>query len=146
MIPAIRQAQTPAGRALEMIRSVLLLLSLAGWLVYPVELVLLKHWLKTWHSKVPFVLSPPAAILTAWVLFLDRGTPWARRAFIVVMWAAILMGLAGAYFHLGWNFEGKVNWGFATTMKAAAGERPVLAPLAFVHLGVTGLLAIYRAR
>jgi hypothetical protein len=62
------------------------------------------------------------------------------------MWASVLTGVLGAYFHLIWNMEGDINWKFEAAMEAMAGSRPVLAALAFTHMGVTGLLSIYRAR
>ena len=145
MIPALRNAQNQVQWALEFIRLVMLLLCLVGWVMYPLELLLLDHWAESWQSKIPFFVAVPGFALTLWVLF-DRKTPWVRWAFILTMWASVLTGVLGAYFHLLWNFEGEVAWEFEATMEAMAGSRPVLAALAFTHMGVTGLLAIYRAR
>lgn len=145
VLAALVNAQTPAQRSLEWIRLGMLLLCLAGWAIYPVELIILDHWTENWQAKVPFILAIPAFILTVWVLF-DRRTPWVRTAFVVVMWLAVATGLAGAMFHLLWNFDGEVNWAFEETMAAMEGSRPVLAALAFTHMGLTSLLSIYRAR
>ncbi len=145
MIPAFQSARSQTQWALEFIRLVMLLLCLVGWVMYPVELLLLDHWTESWQSKIPFFVAIPGFIFTLWVLF-DRKTPWVRWAFILTMWASVFTGMLGAYFHLLWNFEGEVAWEFEAAMEAVAGSRPVLAALAFTHIGVTGLLAIYRAR
>ncbi|MCX7782989.1 MAG: hypothetical protein N2318_05025, partial [Meiothermus sp.] len=112
--------------------------------MYPLELIILGHWAESWQSKMPFLLAIPGLIATALILF-DRKTPWIRLFFIVTMWVSVLTGALGAYFHVLWNFEDEVNWEFDKAMQAVAGARPVLAALAFTHMGVTGLLAIYRA-
>ncbi len=145
MIPALRNANDSTRWSLEFIRLVMLLLCLVGWVMYPVELLLLEHWTESWQSKIPFFVAVPGFVFTLWVLF-DRKTSWVRWAFVLTMWASVLTGVLGAYFHLLWNFEGEVNWEFTAAMEAMAGSRPVLAALAFTHMGVTGLLAIYRAR
>ncbi|AFV76180.1 hypothetical protein Thermus77359_03000 [Thermus oshimai] len=145
MIPALREAKGQARWALEFIRTVMLLLCLVGWVMYPLELLLLEHWTEAWQSRIPFFVAVPGFIFTLWVLF-DRKTSWVRWAFLLTMWASVLTGALGAYFHLLWNFEGEVDWDFAAAMEAMAGSRPVLAALAFTHMGVTGLLSIYRAR
>jgi hypothetical protein len=146
MIGAYLRAREPAIRTLEFIRSAALLLSLVGWVMYPVELLLIEHWTESWQSKIPFIVAVPGFALTAWVLFKDRDRRWIRAAFIVTMWVAIFIGAIGAYFHLVWNFDDAVSWEFAKTAEAAAGARPVLAALAFTHMGVTGLAAMYRVQ
>jgi len=145
VIPALKSAQDPTRWSLEFIRLVMLLLCLVGWVMYPVELLLLDHWAESWQSKIPFFVAVPGFVFTLWVLF-DRKTPWVRWAFLLTMWASVLTGVLGVYFHVLWNFEGEVSWKFEAVMEAVAGSRPVLAALAFTHMGVTGLLAIYRAR
>jgi cation transport ATPase len=144
-ITELRTAQDPTRFALELIRTVMLLLCLVGWVMYPLELLLLEHWTEAWQSHIPFFVAVPGFFFTLWVLF-DRKTPWARWAFIVTMWASVLTGVLGAYFHLVWNFEGEISWEFEAAMEAMAGSRPVLAAMAFTHMGVTGLLSIFRAR
>ncbi|MCA9835932.1 MAG: hypothetical protein KC422_03420 [Trueperaceae bacterium] len=145
MIPALRSAQSKSGRALEIIRVVMLLLVMVGWVMYPLELVILDHWLESWQSKVPFLLAIPGFIFTLWIFF-DRDTPWVRKAFIATMWVSVVVGLTGAFFHILWNFDGDVEWYFDTTMEAFAGDRPTLAAMAFTHMGVTGLLCIFRTK
>ena len=131
-----------AGRSLAIIRIIMLLLILAGWLMYPIELILLDHWLESWESKVPFLITIPGFIFTLWIL-LDYKTIWLRWAFKITMWLAVIIGALGAYYHLLWNFEEDIDWTFTIAMEAMAGSRPTLAALAFTHMGVTGLLAIY---
>lgn len=145
MIAAFRAATTSTGRALEIIRIVMLLLILVGWVMYPLELVILNHWLDSWESKLPFLLAIPGLVFTVWILF-DRNTPWVRRVFITTMWLSVLVGVLGVYYHVVWNFDGDVEWYFDTTMEAVAGDRPTLAALAFTHMGVTGLASIFRTR
>lgn len=144
MIAAWRRSDTFAERSVEVIRIVMLLLVLVGWVMYPIELFLLGHWEDSWQSKVPFIVSVPGLILTLWILF-DRSTPIIRTLFIVTMWVSVATGLAGSYYHVIWNFAGDVEWSFAETMEAVAGWRPTLAALAYTHMGVTGLLSIWRA-
>ncbi len=147
MIPAFRKAETPTARTLEIVRIVMLLLVMFGWLMYPVELFIIGHWLDTWESLVPFFVSVPGLIFTAWIFF-DRKTTWLRLAFIITMWLSIATGLTGAYFHWVWNMMdvGGVSWDFNDAIEEFHGFRPVLAALAFTHMGVTGLACIYRAR
>lgn len=144
MIAALRQSDTFADRAVEVIRLVMLLLVLVGWVLYPFELFLLGHWEESWQSKIPFIVSVPGLVFTLWILF-DRSTPIIRNLFIVTMWLSVVTGLAGAYYHVIWNFAGDIEWSFAKTMEAAAGWRPTLAAMAYTHMGVTGLLSIWRA-
>lgn len=145
MIAALRTSETWTDRAIEIVRVVMLLLVLVGWVMYPVELILLDHWTENWQSRIPFIVSIPGAILTLYVLF-DRTTPIVRILFVATMWASIVTGLLGSYYHVIWNFAGDVDWSFTETMKAVAGWRPTLAAMAYTHMGVTGLLAIWRAR
>ncbi len=145
MLKPLRAASDPTQQALELIRLLMLLLVLVGWIMYPLELIILGHWAESWQSKIPFLLSVPGFITTLLVLF-NRKTPWIRLTFVVVMWLAVLTGAFGAYFHILWNFEDGVNWQFDKAMEAVAGSRPVLAALAFTHMGVTGLLSVYRAK
>lgn len=145
MIKAFTTAADPNTRALEFIRLFMLLLVLVGWVMYPLELLILGHWAKSWQSWLPFLLAIPGLISTA-LIILDRKTPWIRIFFITTMWASVLMGALGAYFHIVWNFDEEVNWEFDKAMEAVAGARPVLAALAFTHMGLTGLLSIYRAK
>jgi hypothetical protein len=144
MIRAYQNATSPTAKAIEFIRVLMLLLVLVGWVMYPLELIILGHWAESWQSKIPFLVAIPGLVATALVLF-DRKTPWIRLFFIVTMWVSVLTGALGAYFHVLWNFDDEVNWEFDKAMQAVAGARPVLAALAFTHMGVTGLLAIYRA-
>lgn len=145
MLKAFRAASDPTQQALELIRLLMLLLVLVGWIMYPLELLILEHWAKSWQSHLPFLLAIPGLVTTVLVLF-NRQNPAIRIAFVVTMWLAILAGAFGAYFHIYWNFEDGVNWQFDKAMEAVAGSRPVLAALAFTHMGITGLLAVYRAK
>lgn len=122
-------------------------LILLSWAMYPVELLIIGHWLDSWQSMVPFILTVPGVIFTAWVLFFDRSTPWLRTAFITTMWASIVVGLVGGYFHWVWNMQdaGGVEWYWSYAMEEFHGFRPVLAAMAYTYMGITGLASIYKA-
>lgn len=147
MIPAYRAATTPVARTLEIVRMVLMFLVFFGLLMYPVELFLIGHWLPNWQAQIPFYLTVPALILTAWIYF-DRRTPAVRVAYVVVMWIAVATGVLGAYYHWVYNMldADGVTWGFTYAMENFHGFRPILAALAYTNMGVTGLACIYRAR
>lgn len=144
MIKAFTTAPDPTTRALEFIRLFMLLLVLVGWVMYPLELILLGHWSKSWQSWIPFLLAIPGLISTV-LIILNRKTPWIRLFFITTMWVSILTGALGAYYHVVWNFDNEVSWEFDKAMEAVAGARPVLAAMAFTHMGLTGLISVYRA-
>lgn len=148
MIPALRSAPTPTARRIEWLRVVMMFLLLMSWAMYPVELLIVGHWLESWQSLVPFVLTVPGLIFTAWVFFFDRSTSWVRQAFIWTMWAAIIVGLVGGYFHWVWNMEdaGGVEWTWGYAMEEFHGYRPVLAAMAYTYMGITGLASIFKAR
>lgn len=147
MIPAFRSATTRTARTLEIVRMVLMFLVFFGLLMYPVELFLIGHWLPNWQAQIPFYLTVPALILTAWIYF-DRSTPWVRVAFITVMWIAVATGVLGAYYHWYYNMQdaGGIDWSFGYAIENFHGFRPILAALAYTNMGVTGLAVIFRAR
>jgi hypothetical protein len=148
LIPAYRAATTSTARTLELVRMVLMFLVFFGLIMYPVELLLIGHWIPSnFQSLIPFLLTVPAVILTAWIYF-DRTTPLVRIAYVVVMWASIVVGVLGAYYHWIYNMEDVrgIQWNFTYAMAQFHGLRPVLAALAYVNMGVTGLACIYRAR
>lgn len=147
MIPAYRAATTQTARTLEIVRMVLMFLVFFGLLMYPVELFLIGHWLPNWQAQIPFFLTVPALILTAWIYF-DRSTPWVRVVYIAVMWVAVATGVLGAYYHWTYNMmdSSGIEWNFTYAMENFHGFRPILAALAYTNMGVTGLACIYRAR
>jgi drug/metabolite transporter (DMT)-like permease len=148
VIPAFRAATTNTARALELVRMVLMFLVLGGLVMYPVELILIGHWISdNWQAMIPFYLTIPAVVMVAWSYF-DRTTPWVRWTYIIVMWVAVVVGVMGAYYHWVYNMEDfrGVRWDFIYSMEQFHGYRPVLAALAYTNMGVTGLAAIFRAR
>jgi hypothetical protein len=147
MIPAYRAATTQTARALEIVRMVLMFLVFFGLLMYPVELFLIGHWLPNWQAQIPFFLTVPALVLTAWIYF-DRSTPWVRVSYIAVMWIAVATGVLGSYYHWTYNMldASGIEWNFTYAMENFHGFRPILAALAYTNMGVTGLACIYRAR
>jgi hypothetical protein len=146
MIPALRTAQDPTRFALELIRTVMLILCLVGWVMYPLELLLLDHWTEAWQSRIPFFVAVPGFVFTLWVLF-DRKTPWgAHRPSSSPCGPRCSPGSWGPISTWSGTLKGDISWEFEAAMEAIAGSRPVLAAMAFTHMGVTGLLSIYRAR
>lgn len=147
MIPAYRAATTQTARALELVRMVLLFLVAGGMLGYALELWVIGHWLDSFQSRIPFIVTVPGVLFIAWTYF-DRTTPWIRVAYVATMWVLIATGVAGAYFHWAWNMEdgGGIDWSFSPAMQEFHGFRPVLAALAYTNMGVTGLACIFRAR
>jgi len=146
VIPALRSAQTPTTRRIEWLRVVMMFLLLMSWAMYPVELFIVGHWRESFQSLIPFILTVPGLLFTAWVFF-DRSTPWVRTAFIVTMWASIFVGVLGGYYHWIWNMldVGGVQWTWGYAMEEFHGYRPVLAAMAYTYMGITGLASIYRA-
>ena len=126
-------------RTLEILRTVFLCLILVGYMFYPVDLWILGHWLESWQSHVPFFMAVPSVFFTILMLFWRRKN-WVRYPFMVLMVLNFLTGLTGAIFHIVWNFEGHIDWSLKGIRDAFEGARPVLAALAFTHIGVTGLL------
>jgi hypothetical protein len=145
MISAFRQAQTPPQSILKGVRSAFLLFNLVGFILYPLEITILGHWLSSFSSKLPYIMAIPGFIFTALMLY-DRKTSWIHNGFVIIMALVAVTGLLGFAFHVIYNFEGKIDWRFLSTIKALDGSRPALAPLAFTHIGLTGLLCTYKAR
>ncbi len=128
-----------ARQTLELLRTVFLCLILVGLLFYTLDLWILGHWLESWQSHVPFLMAVPSFIFTVLMLFWRREN-WVRYPFMLLMLLSFLTGLTGAVFHLVWNFEGQINLSLKGIRDAFEGARPILAALAFTHIGVTGLL------
>lgn len=147
MIPAFRATTTNTARALELVRMALMFLVAGGMLGYALELWVIGHWLPTIQSQIPFYVTVPGVLFITWTFF-DRTTPWVRVVYIATMWVLIATGFAGAYFHWVWNMQdgGGINWSFGPAMEEFHGFRPVLAALAYLNMGVTGLACIFRAR
>lgn len=144
MVSAFTRAHLPAQKILEGVRLAFLVFNLVGFIVYPLELTLLGHWLSP-GSWIPLFASVLGFVFTALIL-IDRKTPWIYSGFVATMVLLAATGLLGFAYHLVYNFEGKIDWRFLSTVKALEGARPALAPLAFTHIGLTGLLCAYRAR
>jgi hypothetical protein len=126
-------------QTLEVLRTVFLCLILVGLVFYTTDLWILGHWLESWQSHVPFLMAVPSFIFTVLMLFWRREN-WVRYPFMALMLLDFLTGLTGAIFHIVWNFEGEINLSLKGIRDALEGARPVLAALAFTHIGVTGLL------
>jgi hypothetical protein len=144
MIQAFLQAKQHNQRILEGVRTVFLLFNLVGCLLYLLEITLLGHWLPSLTSKIPYLTMLLGFVFTGLMLW-DRKTPWIYTGFLAVMILLAATGVLGFFYHVIHNFEGKVDWSFAGTIVVLQGARPTLAPLAFTHIGLTGLLCAYKA-
>lgn len=144
MIQAFRQAQNPNQKILEGVRTAFLLFNFVACPLYLVEISLLGHWLDSWQSRLPYFAMLLGFLFTGLILW-NRKIPWVRTGFLVIMVILAVTGVAGTLFHLVYNFDGEIDWTFRATTEALEGDRPVLAPLAFAHIGLTGLLCLYRA-
>lgn len=132
-------SDTEARRLINSLRYIFLGLMLVGYVFYPLDLWILGHWTENWQSRIPFYVALPSVIFTV-LMLVNYRVKWIRYPFITLMVINLLTGVAGSLFHLVFNFEGKYNWTFEGIRKAFEGDRPILAALAFAHLGVTGLL------
>jgi hypothetical protein len=126
----------------NLLRTIFLALMLTGYAFYPMDLWILGHWLESWQSRIPFIVAAPSVIFTVLMLIWWRVNA-VRYPFIFLMILNVLTGLAGATYHLLYNFEGEVIWSLAGLTQAFEGSRPVLAALSFTHIGVTGLLCSF---
>ncbi|HEX2864155.1 MAG TPA: hypothetical protein VHN99_06280 [Deinococcales bacterium] len=126
-------------RMLSIIRYTFLVLCLIGFVFYPLDLWILNHYTDVWESHIPFFVAAPSFLFTALMLISPR-TKAIRYPFMVLMALNILMGLTGSILHFGFNLDWKFNWTLKDLQDGFEGGNPVLAALAFAHLGVTGLL------
>lgn len=102
--------------------------------------VTLSHYRQNFHHKAMWapVVSAPVFCITALTLSFNRPE-WLFFLFLVLMWAGVLIGGAGMYFH----FHGVgVRVGGYTSRNFLTGP-PVILPLMFAALCVLGLIAYY---
>ena len=105
---------------------------------------------RQWETWIPLVYI--GLMLVAGAIGLYRWEGWGRRVLQVGFAAAIIVGALGLWFHSGVHIVGNVLRVFtAWTIPLGtnggvrvSSEPPVLAPLAFVGLGLLGLLACSR--
>jgi hypothetical protein len=120
----------------------LVLLGAAGLLV---ELALLEHYGSFWQVVPLFVLGFG---LGAAVLVAARPGPGTLRAFRLVMGALVITGALGVFLHYDENvaFElelGPDLRGIDLIWAALRGATPILAPGAFLQLGLLGLILVH---
>ena len=110
------------------------------------ELLLLEHWDSPWQWS-PFVVL--ALGLSSGAVVLRRPTPGALRVFRWAMALFVVTGAAGVLLHYLGNAEFEAEHdptvhGLALVWLALTGATPALAPGALAHLGLIGLLAVWR--
>lgn len=119
-------------------RMVILFVSLA-YLLIGIQVTLF-HYRQNFHHKsmwVP-VITAPIFFLSGIVLVISRLT-WLNCLFIIMMWAGILIGCIGFYFHfkgVGIRIGG---WALRNFMIGP----PVIFPIVFAAVAGLGLVALY---
>ena len=127
------------------LRALLLGLVLIGAAGLIVELALLEHYDSVWQT-VPLVVL--AFGLAAAILVALRPGRGSIRFFRFVMVALVMTGAIGVFLHYDENvtFERELSpeaRGLDLIWMALRGATPILAPGAFVQLGLLGLILVY---
>jgi hypothetical protein len=140
VIEALIKAKSEQERLLEFLRTAFLLLAAFGFAFYAVEHWVLRHYLESWQSRIPFYVSLVGFPLTL-LMFFHRGR-LIRYPFMVWMVVSLITGMIGAYFHLVWNAQdAEVSiWTLSGFLEAFTGSRPVLAALPHAHIGAVALI------
>jgi hypothetical protein len=128
------------------LRQLLLGLLFIGNLGLQVELALLQH-ADSAAKWIPHVILF-IGLLGLIAVYFRPGRP-TFRTLQLVMWAYLVIGLLGVYFHLRGNVEFALErnpslTGVRLIWKALRGATPALAPGALAQLGLLGLLYAYR--
>ena len=110
-----------------------------------VELALLEHYASFWQTVplVVLVAGLGTALAVAW-----RPGRGSIRAFRILMVALVMTGAIGVFLHYDENvtFERELSpeaRGLDLVWMALRGATPILAPGAFVQLGLLGLILVY---
>jgi hypothetical protein len=128
------------------LRQALVALLLVGMLGLVVELLLLEHVEPGWQWAPFAVLALGVASGAA---LLRRPGARTVRLFRLAMAAFVVAGALGVYLHLLGNVEFEREHdptvgGLALVWRALRGATPSLAPGNMAHLGLLGLLAVWR--
>ena len=128
------------------LRQLVLALVFLGVVGLEIELALLRH-AESFSQWIPHVVLLLGLFST--VLVATRPTATTMRVFQAMMWAFIVIGLLGLFFHYKGNVEFAVERdptlsGFRLIWKALRGATPALAPGALSQLGLLGLIYTYR--
>ena len=127
-------------------RTLLLALVLFGTAGLTAELFLMEHY-DSWTQAIPFAVLGCGLAVGAPLAY--RPTYLMARVFQVVMGAAILIGLVGLWLHYRGNaaFELEIAptaSGLGLVWGSLRGAIPILAPGAFVQLGLMGIIWSYH--
>lgn len=128
------------------LRQGLLLIFVLGSIGLGAELLLLGHF-QEWRQQAPLALLGLGLILLV-VRLVYKG-PVVLRIFRLAMFAYILGGVAGFWFHINGNMEFELEMnsrltGWDLVSRTASGALPVLAPGALIQLGLIGFLYTHR--
>ena len=134
---------TPRNTSL---RQLLLLVVFIGVVGLQVELALLRH-AESFTQWIPHFALFVGLLSTLAVCF--RPQPALLKAFRLVMFAFLLVGVLGVVLHLKGNIEFALErdpslGGLKLLWKALRGATPALAPGALAQLGLLGLLYTYK--
>lgn len=124
-----------------MVRRLLLLTLVVGFLGTGIELLLLEHTEDVWQL-IPVVLVGIAVVLFAWLAVTHSRA--SIRAFQLTMVVCVLSGLLGVWLHYRGNVEFELELhrtmaGFELFRAAMAGATPALAPGTMIVLGLVGM-------
>lgn len=132
-----------------LLRRVLILFSAFAFVIFFIEIYLAHFiWLQLFFQKgiwnfaiIPVIFAPIGLVSSLVAAF--KLTPKVVWVFRVVMFASLLVGTVGTYFHV----MPRVAAGESlASLSLWLGDPPVLAPAAFAFPGVMGLMAVYRMK
>jgi len=140
-IPAVRRWRIPYSRD-----QMFMLMAAFNELMLAVE-IYLAHSISgslVGSEWIPVIFGPIAALLLALAGLISlRNRPLAIWLAIPTLLASILVGVAGAYFHMARAFQPFAAAGQQVNISLAVWAPPLLAPLTFALVGLIGLSAIW---
>lgn len=124
------------------LRKWLMALVTLGFMASFFDILLYSHW-RSPVMIVPIVFAPLASAVSvaAWIRPSTRSIATFRATSVI----SVMVGIAGAYFHIRANAVFSGGDGIMGVIRdSLGGYAPALAPLAFIDLGIMGLLSVYR--
>lgn len=105
---------------------------------------------RQWQTWIPLVYI--GLMIVIGVIGLIRWESWGRRLLLFGFAFGIIIGALGVYFHGGDNLFGNLSqvlasWGIPLGTNGGvkvSSEPPILAPLAFIGVGLLGILVCSR--
>ncbi len=131
---------------MKRIRSLLLMLFLLGALGAGSELLLLGHYEELWQLAPLLLIGLSLTLLAIRIFTKDARI---LRAFQLCMVLFVVSGAVGVWLHYQSNLEFELEMnpaaaGWGLTWESLTGAMPALAPGTMVHLGLVGLLYVWK--